>query len=188
MADNPASAALAEIREREQAATRGPWWFDEDDLMWRLHGVHAVMPPFMEGFPEQVLNHQILKAPKQGTPYAEYWPAPADAAFIVAARTDVPRLLKALEKALSFHQPCQLHELAFNPNGTPRCGHDPDTDPDAHYEGDDGEWYCESLPDGVACSGCPESPDGEYSDWPCDEYKAILAALTGKEVSVAEAN
>jgi hypothetical protein len=99
-----------------------------------------------------------------------------------AAAIDVPRLLKALEKALSFHQPRQLHELAFNPNGTPRCGHDPDTDPDEHYEGDDdGEWYCESLPGGVACSGEPGSPDGEYADWPCDEYKAILAALTGKE-------
>jgi hypothetical protein len=93
---------------------------------------------------------------------------------------DQPRLLKALEAALKFHEPRQLHKLAFNPDGTPRCGHDPDSDPDAHYEGDDGLWYCEDLPAGVACSGCPESPDGEYADWPCDEYKAILAALTGK--------
>ena len=91
--------------------------------------------------------------------------------------------LKAFDSAsaaLKFHQPRQLHELAFNPDGTPRCGHDPDSDPDAHYEGDDGLWYCESLPDGVACSGCPESPDGEYSDWPCGEYTDILAALTGE--------
>jgi hypothetical protein len=101
----------------------------------------------------------------------------------------VPRLLKAVEAALKFHEPRQLHELAFDPRGNPRCGHDPDTDPDAHYEGDDdGELYCESLPDGVACSGCPESPDGEYADWPCDEYTAILAALTGKEAPVAEAD
>jgi hypothetical protein len=87
----------------------------------------------------------------------------------------------AAEAGLSFHRPRQLHELAFNPNGTPRCGHDPNSDPDEHYEGDDdGEWYCESLPDGVTCSGEPGSPDGEYADWPCDEYKAILAALTGE--------
>jgi hypothetical protein len=184
MPDNPASAALEEIRAREQAATRGPWWFDEDDLMWRLHGVHAVLPTGIDWLPDQVLNHQILKAPKSGTPYAEYWPNDADAAFIIAARTDVPRLLKALEAALGFHQPVQLHGMAFSPSrGTPRCGHGPDYDGDAHYEGDDGLWYCESLPGPVACSGCPGSPDGEYADWPCPEYEEILAALTGKETS-----
>lgn len=133
MADNPASASLAEFRERYEC----------------VFGAH--------GRPD------LLAA--------------------VKAVRDQPRLLKALEAALKFHEPCQLHELAFNPDGTPRCGHDPETDPDAHYEGDDdGELYCESLPDGVACRRCPESPDGEYSDWPCAEYKAILAALTGKEV------
>jgi hypothetical protein len=99
---DPVAARLAEIREREQAATAGPWWFDEDELMWRLHGVHAVIPEQMDGLiPEQVMNHQILKAPKSGTRYAEYWPGAADAAFITNARTDVPALLAALETALA---------------------------------------------------------------------------------------
>lgn len=102
-APDPLAARLTEIREREQAATTGPWWFDEDELTWRLHGVHAMIPAQMDGLiPEQVMNHQILKAPKTGTPYAEYWPNEADAAFIVAARTDVPRLVKALEAALKL--------------------------------------------------------------------------------------
>lgn len=97
---DPLSAAVAEVRARELAATPGPWWFDEDDLVWRLHGVHAVLPTGLAWLPDQVINHQILKAPKQGTPYAEYWPNEADAAFIVHARTDVPRLLAAVEAAL----------------------------------------------------------------------------------------
>ena len=41
MADDPAAAALEEIRQREQAATSGPWWSDEDKNCWRLHGVHG---------------------------------------------------------------------------------------------------------------------------------------------------
>jgi hypothetical protein len=108
--DNVA-ADLAAIRSREQAATPGPWWFGEDDLMWRLHGVHATIPaqcfPGSDEvmFPEQVINHQILKAPKKGTTYTEYWPGEADAAFIVAARSDVPRLLAAVEAVLALHHP-----------------------------------------------------------------------------------
>src|SRR5690348_2650716 len=46
------------IRARTEAATSGPWWFDEDDLMWRLHGVHAELPPPWPGGPMQVINHQ----------------------------------------------------------------------------------------------------------------------------------
>ena len=105
-APDPLAARLTEIREREQAATTGPWWFDEDELTWRLHGVHAMIPAQMDGLiPEQVMNHQILKAPKSGTPYAEYWPGAADAAFITSARTDVPALLGALEAVLALHRP-----------------------------------------------------------------------------------
>lgn len=123
MADNPMSAALAEIRER----------------------------------------HRDIDC--------------AAVAYLSAG--DIPRLLSAVEAALKFHQPRQLYERAFDPKGNPRCGHSTETDPDVHYEGDDGEWYCVDLPGGVACSGCAESPDGEYAEWPCDEYTAILAALTG---------
>jgi hypothetical protein len=95
------TAELAAIKARAESATAGPWWFDEDDQVFRLHGVYTIIPPFIEGMPGQVVNHQILKAPKTGTPYAEYWPNEADAAFIVAARTDVPRMADALEKLLA---------------------------------------------------------------------------------------
>jgi hypothetical protein len=93
----------------------------------------------------------------------------------------VPRLLKAVEAALKFHEPRQLHELAFDPRGNPRCGHDPESDPDAHYEGDDGLWYCESLPGDVVCTTYSEEGTWAWVTFPCPEYTAILAALTGKE-------
>ena len=85
--ENPVASLLRRaaegMREAAKAATEGPWWFDEDENMWRLHGVHATIPAQMDGLiPEQVINHQILKAPKQGTPYAEYWPNEADGAWI----------------------------------------------------------------------------------------------------------
>ncbi len=73
--------AAAKLRETAEAATPGPWWSDDSAQCWRLHGVGMRLPA--QGLiPEQVVNKQILKAPKHGTPYAEYWPDPADAALI----------------------------------------------------------------------------------------------------------
>ena len=79
---------LLDAAEKVDAAlegtTEGPWWFDESDMCWRLHGVAFRVPPQMGGeIPEQVMNKQILKAAKRNTPYAEYWPEPADAAWII---------------------------------------------------------------------------------------------------------
>lgn len=90
--DNHHELDLAPIIAREAAATRGPWWFNETEQCWVLYGVHAIF----EGhgsFPEQVISEQVLKAPKIGTPYAEYWPNAADGDFIVNARTDVKNLI-----------------------------------------------------------------------------------------------
>ncbi len=63
--------------------TPGPWEATENENCWRLLG--------RNGFP------QILKAPKRGTPYAEYWPDPNDAALILLA----PDLALALQKAIA---------------------------------------------------------------------------------------
>jgi hypothetical protein len=91
---------LAAIRERHTAATDGPWWFDESDTCWRLHGVMGRIPPLRRDgfFPEQVMKKQILKAAKQDTPYAEYWPDEADAAFIGHAWEDVRDLLAEVDR------------------------------------------------------------------------------------------
>jgi hypothetical protein len=82
----------AAIATRLAAATPGPWWFDESEDTWCLHGVAARFdnPPLGE----TVVNKQILKAPKVGTPYAEYWPDAADADFIAHAHSDIAWLLQ----------------------------------------------------------------------------------------------
>jgi hypothetical protein len=111
---------LAAIRERFQKATEGPWWFDESDLTWRLHGVAAVMPPSADGLiPEQVVNKQILKAPKQGTTYAEYWPDDADAAFISHAWEDVRHLLAELDAAQEKLRKIDACSVVVYESGTP---------------------------------------------------------------------
>jgi hypothetical protein len=95
MADTgPAAAYLAEARAVTDAATKGPWEADDDEDCWRLFGaVTGILHPM-----------QLIKAPKHGTPYAEYWPNEADAAFIVASRSFVPRLLAAVEAVLARHE------------------------------------------------------------------------------------
>lgn len=98
--DNP-DALLETWRAIAEAATPAPWWFDESDQCWRLHGVAARIPA-PPPLHEQIVNKQILKAPKCGTPYAEYWPEPADARFIIAARTAMPRLLAAISAVLEL--------------------------------------------------------------------------------------
>lgn len=66
-------------------------------MCWRLHGV-AFRIPGDDLIPEQVVNSQILKAPKHGTPYAEYWPNAADGAWIIAMNPLVgPLLADAME-------------------------------------------------------------------------------------------
>ncbi len=83
MTADPLRRAAEKLRAIATAATPGPWWSDESDQCWRLHGVARRIPAQLDGLiPEQVMNHQILKAPKHGTPYAEYWPGPADAELI----------------------------------------------------------------------------------------------------------
>jgi hypothetical protein len=91
------------IAARLAAATPGPWWCDEDELVWRLHGVAARFdnPPFGE----TVVNKQILKAPKANTPYAEYWPDGHDAAFITHAHADITWLLQERARMLAQESP-----------------------------------------------------------------------------------
>ena len=71
--------AAKTMRERAQAATRGPWEAEDDEDCWRLFG--AVTP--------NMHPLQLIKAPKHSTPYAEYWPGEADSAFIASMHPGV---------------------------------------------------------------------------------------------------
>lgn len=90
-------AAVETIRKRANSASPGPWIYDEDEQCWRLHSDSD------PGFPSM----QILKAPKYGTPYAEYWPKPADADHIVRWHPGVAKLVANLLTAVSGTDPKQ---------------------------------------------------------------------------------
>lgn len=106
-ADDPASATtLAAIREREQAATEGPWLAD---VLVDADNRPVVLLPD----PDDDDAALILFA--ADAPVA----SEGDAEFIAHAREDIPRLVAAIEAALKPHQPgrvtiygnlCKLHE------------------------------------------------------------------------------
>jgi len=71
----------------------------------------------------------------------------ADAAFIAAARTDIPRLLTALDKVLAIHEPV---DALMNPGRHERVV--------------------------KVCTGCG-TDDGNWQRYPCPTVTAVTAAL-----------
>ena len=104
-----------------------------------------------------------------------------DAEFIAHAREDVTRLLAALDEVLKLHRPRQLYGMMESFSGGHLCAHGPDYDGDAHFEGDDGVWYCRDHPTVMVCDSCADPAYGDlYAEWPCATYAAITRALTGE--------
>jgi hypothetical protein len=94
----PAAAILAGWREAEQAATEGPWGTDEN------HGRGYDDEGWSRCFILGALDSATLPvvAATYFTDIIEPDNAEADAAFIVAARTAMPLLLGAVERALEL--------------------------------------------------------------------------------------
>jgi hypothetical protein len=82
------------------------------------------------------------------------------------------RLFMVAVTVHAMHYPLPLYGPAANEGNVRACPHDPDSDWDEHFEADNGTWCCTSRPMGVECR-CGEP-------WKCEEYEAILTALTGK--------
>lgn len=64
--------AVAKLNAVLDTVTPGPWWHDENEQSWSLHGQAWPAGPGM----------QILKAPKAHPRLAPYWPEAGDAGWI----------------------------------------------------------------------------------------------------------
>ena len=82
------------------------------------------------------------------------------------------RLLGAAFIVMQLHREDKLYLSASDEDHPSACPHNPESDWDEHFEGDDGVWYCTSRPAGSECR-CG-------AEWPCGEYVDVLAALTGR--------
>ena len=61
------------------AKVYGRWWAEDSEDSWDLYYSGTDNPNAI------VHGYKVLKAPKHGTPYAEYAPSPEEAEHIVAA-------------------------------------------------------------------------------------------------------
>ena len=71
------------ILARSNAATEGPWY-----RRWpTLHGQDAIVGLYQEEYAENIITCDS----------GHYGPRPADAEFIIHARSDIPKLLETIE-------------------------------------------------------------------------------------------
>ena len=97
LSETPIDDVLEDAKRLLAEVTPVPWWIEESDDAWVLQGVATrIMVP---GYSEQIVNHQILKATKHGTDYAEYWPNAAAGALIARAPEVIAALAAELEDA-----------------------------------------------------------------------------------------
>lgn len=169
--DDTAARFLAEVRQRIEAATAGPWLLETDcdgegDDNWTF--------PYGIRMPDAHTEHKDGSHHDWDYLYSELCEMTMPTAeFLVAARSDVPRLVAAVEAVLSLHQPgrrvvfgwcCERHEshlhfsiTALEAAGVAAC---PDCSATVY----------------VSCTGCPASTDIAR----CKTRAAISAALTGE--------
>jgi hypothetical protein len=116
---------IAEIEERADAATQGPWWLANNrddaqklaDMLGKTLADHEAYHRDNDGSwivtsTEGGISHvnpQFEKQPKRGTAYCAPDPGGmASAAFIAAARSDVPALCAALKVACEELRDCTV--------------------------------------------------------------------------------
>lgn len=105
---------LAEMRKLIDSATLGPWFAAESRDTWSLHGEARAFHTTKKK-PIIAPSMQILKAPKHGTPYAEYWPNEFDGKLIVDAVNFLPFWLDWAEDVAARHfpTPCTCKDTHF---------------------------------------------------------------------------
>lgn len=156
---------LDEIQARADAATEGPWEADCGTI-----SQHWSRP---EPWQTVVSTDVACMAYCYGGSAAGV-EREADAAFIAAARTDLPRLVAALRAVLEVHRGAQY----LGEPGDAGCPHDDDYDGDRHFVTADGDWLCVDAAAGdFYCLGCPLDEWGDPIAYPCPTVTAITEAL-----------
>jgi hypothetical protein len=175
---DPAFAALEQWRKAEQAATPGPWGIEREACEcggeWPCghdSWAYAIRTPRSHnerrpGEPNQPYDFTHSEIPEF---------ADEDIEFIVTARAAMPRLLAAVAVPLRLHarqeKPvrswdldlrCEAHDWT---KGTPRSIDVVIECPACTYRE---RWVCSNR-------------DCRDEDWPCAEYRALIAALLGED-------
>jgi hypothetical protein len=165
-------ALLAPIRERADKATEGPWEVDRNTPFTSdLVGIFA---PARKHYILQVENQDDVDDPTSDE----------DIKFLAAARTDIPRLLAALDAVLALHKPETrwTHPDWMGSFDTieEAAGYDED-----EVIGDEQKSQVDSFD---ICAECGRIESEQLSEsgeewgyreglWPCPTVAAVVAAL-----------
>lgn len=103
---------ISDLRRLVDEATLGPWRYESSRETWTLHGEAREFKGKAKGGSPGM---QILKAPKTGTQYAEYWPTLADGELLVTAVNMFPFWLDWASGVLYRHfpTPCSCRGMHF---------------------------------------------------------------------------
>lgn len=161
MTATDASAALAAIRAREQAATDGPWYaVEEPEREEGNYTIPAVIFVASEDHPD---GFEVCRVSTDHDD--DPVDVLADAEFIAHARDDVRRMAVALDAVLALHREVGVYDVCEHTNGD-EC--------DA-WETVDGEFVCGAPVDRV-CDECRDEC-GDRLGYPCATVAAIADAL-----------
>jgi hypothetical protein len=87
---------IASIEAALANATPGRWFAEEDRMSWDLYAQHVILD---ENHNIMNVMHplKLIKAPKQSTEFAEYWPNKGDEIIIVNATAWLAELIKVIK-------------------------------------------------------------------------------------------
>lgn len=136
-------STLDDIRARTAAATKGPWEHDAFDSGHSRYEMDRYV-----GTPDgdTICDLDGLARSRNEEPATD--DGGADAEFIAAARTDIPKLLAALDAITALHQP--IDAVMY-------------TGKSQHHKVQ-------------VCTGCGQD-DGNWNRYPCPTIAAITTAL-----------
>lgn len=148
-------AALGLIKARAKKATEGPWGYYTPQGQGK--------DPIFGATPGDEVA--LVKRP-------------ADWRFIAHARTDVPRLVAAIEAVLKMHRQVPLYGHEDD------CTNTDEEHREEHFQSD-GEFCCHELIEGWTCAECADVQDvaslAGPPEWPCPTVRALTDKLTGED-------